>query len=97
MVIWSLPARNDLKEIHGYIAKDSRHYAEKTIEDIVSKSENLSHFPQIGRVVPEINNSYIREIQTNSFRLIYQLVQKDVIVLAVIHSRRDLTALNALF
>lgn len=28
MVIWSVQARNDLKKIHDYIAKDSKYYAQ---------------------------------------------------------------------
>jgi hypothetical protein len=28
MVKWSVPARNDLKQIHDYIANDSKYYAQ---------------------------------------------------------------------
>jgi plasmid stabilization system protein ParE len=29
MVNWSLPAKNDLKNIYDYIARDSKYYAKK--------------------------------------------------------------------
>lgn len=29
MVIWSIPAKHDLKKIHDYIAEDSKYYALK--------------------------------------------------------------------
>ena len=39
MVIWSIPARNDLKLIYDYIAKDSKYYATNVVENIVSKAD----------------------------------------------------------
>ena len=45
MVIWSMPARNDLKQIYDYIAKDSKYYATSVVENVVSKAENLDEFP----------------------------------------------------
>lgn len=62
MVIWSIPARNDLKQIYDYIAKDSRYYATNVVENIISKAENLDEFPEIGRVVPEIGDENVREL-----------------------------------
>lgn len=41
MVIWSTPAKNDLKNIHDYIANDSKFYAKKVSEDFIEKSERL--------------------------------------------------------
>ena len=60
MVKWSVPARNDLKQIHDYIANDSKYYAQNVIQEIVAKIESLNDFPEIGRVVPEISNQNIR-------------------------------------
>ncbi len=50
MVIWSIPARNDLKLIYDYIAKDSRYYATNVVENVVSKAENLDEFPEIAEL-----------------------------------------------
>jgi addiction module RelE/StbE family toxin len=94
MVIWSIPARNDLKLIYEYIAKDSRYYATNVIENIVSKAENLDDFPEIGRVVPEIGDENVRELIIYSYRLIYEMVPNDVQILAIIHGKRDFSSLN---
>ena len=61
MVKWSVPARNDLKQIHDYIANDSKYYARKVIQEIVAKTGALTEFPEMGRVVPEISDQNIRE------------------------------------
>jgi len=46
----------DLQQIHDYVAKDSKYYARKVVGTIVEKSEELGDFPEIGRIVPEIND-----------------------------------------
>ncbi len=66
-----MPARNDLKQIYDYIAKDSRYYATNVVENVVSKAENLDEFPEIGRVVPEISDKNVRELIIYSYRLIF--------------------------
>ena len=89
MVKWSLPARNDLKQIHDYIAEDSRYYARNVIHEIVAKTENLTELPEIGRTVPEIRDQNIRELMVYSYRLIYEISEVGIEILAIIHGRRD--------
>ena len=92
MVRWSVPAKRDLRQIYNYIAADSRYYARQVVEKIVSKSEILEDFPEIGRIVPEIGEPDVRELFVYSYRLIYEVGQDDVMILAVIHGRRDLSS-----
>jgi toxin ParE1/3/4 len=89
MVKWSRPARMDLKQIHNYIADDSRYYAKKVVQTIVEKTEELMVFPEIGRIVPEIDDPNIRELFVYSYRLIYEITPNGIEILAVIHGRRD--------
>lgn len=91
MVIWTDPAKLDLKDIHDYIARDSKYYAQKVSQDIVDKSEKLNLFPEIGRIVPETDDPDIREIFIYSYRLIYEVLPNSVQVLALIHGKRDFT------
>ena len=79
----------DLQQIHDYIAKDSRYYAKQVVQTIVEKSEELKGFPEIGRIVPEIDDPNIRERFTYSYRLIYEITPDGIEILAVIHGRRD--------
>ncbi len=89
MVKWSVPARNDLKQIHDYIANDSKFYAQNVIQEIVAKTETLTEFPEIGRTVPEISDQNIRELIVFSYRLIYEISTSGIEILAIIHGRRD--------
>ena len=89
MVIWSFPAKQDLKKIYDYIARDSKYYAEKVSQDILERSEKLNEFPEIGRIVPEIGEVNIREVIVYSYRLIYEISSDKIEVLALIHCKQD--------
>ena len=89
MVIWSIPAKQDLKKIYDYIAKDSKYYAEKVSQNILERSEKLNEFPKIGRIVPEIGEVNIREVIVYSYRLIYEISSDKIEVLALIHCKQD--------
>lgn len=91
MVKWSIPAKLDLKSIHDYIARDSKYYAKKVSQDIIEKTEILNNFPEIGRIVPEIDDTNIREIFIYSYRLIYEVLPTDILILTLIHGRRNFT------
>ena len=57
--------------------------------EIVEKYEKLNSFPEVGRIVPEIDDPNIRELLIYSYRLIYEVFPNKVEVLALIHSKRN--------
>lgn len=94
MVEWTDPAKQDLKAIHDYIARDSTFYAKKVSLEIVEKSEKLNILPEIGRVVPEIGDPRIRELIIYSYRLVYEIFPDKIEILALIHGKRDFSRIN---
>jgi addiction module RelE/StbE family toxin len=91
VVKWSNPAKLDLKQIYDYIARDSKFYAKKVSQEIFEKSEKLNSFPEVGRIVPEIGDSNIRELIIYSYRLIYEIFPNKIEILALIHGKRNFT------
>jgi toxin ParE1/3/4 len=92
MVIWSQPAKADLRAIHDFITHDSPHYAKKVVQDIREKTDILERLPQIGKKVAKLNNEQIRELSLYSYRIIYEIKDKGIYVLTVAHKRQDLKA-----
>ena len=45
MVVWSDPAKADLRHIFEYITHDSHHYAQKVTQEIVDKTGVLNELP----------------------------------------------------
>jgi toxin ParE1/3/4 len=53
-VIWTEFAIEDLRSIHTYISQDSKVYADRFIEKIISRVGQLEIHQKSGRIVPEI-------------------------------------------
>lgn len=90
MVVWTGPAKRDLRQIHDYIAKDSKYYAKKVAAELREATEKLSSHPTIGRAVPECEDENLRELFLYSYRIIYHITAKIVRVVAVVHQKQDI-------
>ena len=91
-VIWTDKAEKHLKSIYEYISNDSETYAARFVESLIRATSKLERFPRIGRVVPEFEDTDFdfREVIYRGYRIIYQINKKNIEILAVINSRRDL-------
>lgn len=90
IVEWTEPALSDLEGIRDFIATDSPHYAQLFCDKITAAVEKLEDFPEIGRSVPEAQRDDVRELIFQSYRIVYQITSERVLILAVVHGRRDL-------
>ena len=89
-IIWSLQARDDLREIVSFIAADNPTAAETFGFRLMSKVDLLANFPLLGRVVPEENDESLREIILRPYRIIYKVLpaQQVVAVARIWHGAR---------
>lgn len=96
-VTWSPEALEDLESIAEYIERDSLFYAQSVVSKILGASRNIKEFPLIGRVVPELGDESIRERFIYSYRLVYQMRQQNILMVAVIHGKRLLKNIEERF
>ena len=90
-VKFTIQSLTDLEDICNYISKDSEYYAQMQIQKLVTRTDVLETFPQIGRIVPELKQKSIRELIEGNYRIIYRIVSKQTIhVLTFHHSKRKL-------
>ncbi len=89
-VKWTFAAWNDLENIVDFIAKDSNFYAASLARETYTAARSLQTFAERGRLVPEFHQNDIRELFIQKYRLIYQITEKTVNILAVIHGARDI-------
>ena len=89
MVNWAEPAKKSLQQIYYFISEDSKYFAKEVVEKIISESERLIDFPKLGRKVPEINDDNVRELLIYSYRLIYEIGNDNINILALIHSKMN--------
>jgi addiction module RelE/StbE family toxin len=96
-VVWSPEVLNDVDDIASYIARDSVFYAAAVVQKILDTSRELKDFPQIGRIVPELSDEAIRERFVYSYRLIYQIHDEEILIVAIVHGKRLLDSLGDRF
>ncbi|MEA2014380.1 MAG: type II toxin-antitoxin system RelE/ParE family toxin [Thermodesulfobacteriota bacterium] len=89
-IIWSPLAVDRASEIADYIAQDKPSAAEKWIDTVFSKVEQLKSSPEIGRIVPEINDNRFRELIYGNYRIIYRIETKQISILTIRHGRQIL-------
>jgi toxin ParE1/3/4 len=94
-IAWAESAVDALLEACEFIAKGSPSYASALAVRAESAAESLGTFPERGRQVPEYQDSDVRELFIDSYRLIYRLRESSVVVIAFVHGARDLAALIA--
>ncbi len=89
-VVWTEIAIDDLRLIHEYISKDSKLYADRFIEKLIERVDQLESFPKSGRVVPEFAIETIRELIEGNYRIVYEIVSEQISIVRVHHSARQL-------
>jgi toxin ParE1/3/4 len=89
-IVWSPLAVERASEIVDYIAQDKPLAAKKWIQTVFSKVEQLRLNPEIGRIVPEINDLLFREIIYGNYRIIYHIETKQISILTIRHGKQIL-------
>ncbi len=87
-IVWSSNANLDLINIYNYISKNSVFYARKTINNIIIKTELLSHFPYMGRVSLQYSQENYRELIYKSYIILYKIESNKIHIISVLHSTR---------
>lgn len=82
---WTELSVNDLINIVGFISKDSVKYSEIQIKRIRERARLLKTQPFRGRIVPETNNEFIRELILGNYRIIYKIISEERIDILTIH------------
>lgn len=84
-------ALEDLQAIQEhYKEQDAPHIGDDFVAAILEHCEMLQTHPDAGRVVPEFNVDHIRELIHPPFRAVYLRQTKDVVLIRVWRSERQL-------
>ena len=95
-LIWSPAARDDLHDIIVFIARDNPNRAMSFGYELISGTDRLQEFPNIGRIVPEYRSDNIREIIFRPYRVVYRVNHQENLceIARVWHSARGIPQLS---
>lgn len=88
-VVWARSAQSALDDAIAYIAEDSREAAARVLQLVLETADGLSTLARRGRVVPEVGDPTIREVFAFRYRLLYQVGEDAVEIVAFLHGATD--------
>jgi len=91
-IIIKKDALQELIQIKWYIEQDSEFYANKTVNEINKRIQNLLLFPEMGKVINQKRN--MRQIIYKSYKILYKFNSNKIYILHIIHHSRDISNLK---
>lgn len=89
---WTKLANEDIQNIIEFLSSQSEPLAKIVVQKMVSKIDLLEFFPNLGRLVLELDYKNVREIIVSNYRVVYHIVSNDRIdILRIYHSARAIT------
>ena len=89
-VVWEDEAKEEFRDIWLDIYENAEQYADKWAKEVEENVILLERFPEMGRIVPELNVKYVREIFVGNYRVIYTFLKPILTILAIRHTSRPL-------
>ncbi len=79
----------DLDDIWEYIAADNVGAADRLLEEIYEAIRALVPFPQVGHIRPDLTSRPLRFHAVRELLIAYAADERPLIVVAVLHGRRN--------
>ncbi len=89
-VVWTQSALRGLREAFDFTAADSQRAADVLNDEADAAGQSLQTHSLRGRIVPEYQDDSIRELFVQSYRLIYFIRPKRILIIRFIHGSRRL-------
>ena len=90
-ISFTISAVHDLEDIRRWYSDNNvPEVGERLIGEVVSCLEQLTEFPECGRIVPEFGVAHLREIIMPPFRVVYRHEKSKIRVVRVWRSERQL-------
>ena len=87
---WTEDAADDIVAIAEFISRDSEFYAKAVVQKIMEKVATIPEEPEIGRMVPEIESPELRERFVYSYRIIYQIADNAIWLIAIFSGKQPI-------
>ena len=88
-VEFALSARDDLRNMmQWYSSQGVPEVGRRLAIEVIERVRQLELFPDSGRVVPEFDISWLRELEHPPFRIVYRRDEESVMVVRVWRSER---------
>ena len=85
-------AVRDLEAVRDWhLSQSAPHVGQRLVRDMLGSLDQIADFPESGRVVPEFEQPWLREVIRPPFRIVYRLDGERIRVIRVWRSERLMT------
>jgi len=88
-VVWTEQARVALDEALAHVAQDSPRAARRLLDIALWTAADLEDLGERGRIVPELARATLHEVCIHPYRLLDEVADSEVRVLAFLHMRPE--------
>jgi toxin ParE1/3/4 len=89
-LVWSAEARQELRAIRRFIARDSEFYADRMVARLVERAESVLAAPRRGHPVHEYPEQPLKEVHEPPYRIIYAVAAETITVVTIVHFKQRL-------
>ncbi len=90
LVAWARSADRDLERIYAYIGLESQKRAANVVTSVIRAVDQLEFEPELGAVAQDVEPvGRCRHLIVATFRVIYQVGDRGVVILRIWDARRD--------
>jgi plasmid stabilization system protein ParE len=87
---WSTEARQELRAIRRFIARDSEFYADRTVARLIERAEAILAAPRRGHPVHEYPEAELKEVHEPPYRIIYEISGEIIGIVTIVHFKQRL-------
>ncbi len=84
-VRWTLHALDDVENIAKYTEQYAQSYAVILVRSFFDSLMQIERFPKSGRIVPEFQNSNLRELIIHDYRMVYLIKSDELVEIITVH------------
>ena len=88
-VVWTASALDDMVGVLEDLAERYPGFERDLYEDVMASAASLATLSERGRLVPELRDQRTREIFVREYRVMYEVHEDRVVVVAFVFGRRD--------
>lgn len=88
-VKWSASSQRDLFRLRAFLATDDPVVANRVVRDIITRTHDLSQFPELGIRLERFGSRDVRRLIVGDYEVRYEVAKTGTSVLRVWHTKED--------
>jgi plasmid stabilization system protein ParE len=86
---WTSKAHSDLVRLHEFLQPVNPRAAAKAVRQLIAGVRRIPMHPRLGIRLREFDPREVRRVLVGDYEIRYELVERDVVVLRLFHTRED--------